>query len=370
MGDIADVLPQDSATVQAIYDHYKRTGDTEQRRGYLGASQIGHECARYLWLSFHWVGREEFDGRIYRLFERGDMEEYRLVADLRAIGCEVHEVNVETGKQFEVKALGGHFSGHMDGCAVGIPEAPKTWHVLEFKTHNAKSFAFLRQNGVRKAKKMHYDQMMVYMHLTGMTRALYLACNKDTDELYSERIHYDKQYADNIMAFAERIITATGPGPGVVGTPDEKHLCEYCPYSALCSGRSMVAVPAEVNCRTCAHSTTTMDGNATWECSLLDNRPLSYNDQIRACPWHIFSPPLITFAHGVDAQHMPDGSVWVEYECPDGRRWRNGPDKASGHYSSQELTLMPASAVGAAAVSTVKTMFGGEVTAAKVGMEK
>lgn len=360
MGDIAAIMPEQSPTVRAIFDHYKKVGDAEPRRGYLGASQIGHECARYLWYCFHWCGGEAFDGRLYRLFDRGDMEEYRLVADLRAIGCEVHEINPETGKQFEVKALGGHFSGHMDGCALGIPEAPKTWHVLEFKTHNAKSFASLRRDGVLKAKKMHYDQMMVYMHLTGMERALYLACNKDTDDLYSERIRYDKPYAEGIVAKAESIL-APQPDIGVRGTVDERRLCGYCPFSRLCFANPDVAVPAEINCRTCAHSTPVMDGDADWTCALQDNRLLSFNDQLRACPRHVFNPQLVTFAHGVDADKCPDGSVWIEYECPDGRHWRNGANPAAGEYSSLELTRMPAALVGRDGVGAVKTAFAGEV---------
>lgn len=90
----------------------------------------------------------------------GDLAEARFVADLRAIGCTVYEVD-ENGKQFAIEALGGHFGGHMDGAALGIPEAPKTWHVTEFKTHSAKSFAKLQKDGVQKAKPQHYAQMQI-----------------------------------------------------------------------------------------------------------------------------------------------------------------------------------------------------------------
>ena len=37
--------------------------------------------------------------------------------------------------------------------------------------------------------------MQIYMSLTGMTRAMYLAVNKDTDELYSERVNADADEA-------------------------------------------------------------------------------------------------------------------------------------------------------------------------------
>ena len=201
---LAQFLPTQSKTVKAIYTHYKKVGDAEPPRDYLGASIIGHPCERYLWYCFRQCCKPNFDGRMYRLFETGDLEEARFVENLRAIGCKVHDTD-ENGEQFEVSAFGGHFLGHMDSAILGIPEAPKTWHVGEFKTHNAKSFAKLKKEGVQKSKPQHYAQVMVYMHLTGMKRALYLARNKDTDELYSERIRYDKAESKALMERAHRI---------------------------------------------------------------------------------------------------------------------------------------------------------------------
>ncbi|KKK61528.1 hypothetical protein LCGC14_3013440, partial [marine sediment metagenome] len=160
MSDISKYIPKESLTVKQIFEEYKKAGDAEPTRGYLGASIIGHPCERYLWYCFRQCCSSDFSGRMYRLFETGDREEGRMAANLRSIGCEVHDHD-DVGKQFEVSALGGHFSGHMDGCALGIPEAPKTWHVLEFKTHNAKSFKKLEKEGVQKSKPQHFSQMQI-----------------------------------------------------------------------------------------------------------------------------------------------------------------------------------------------------------------
>ena len=158
MTDLTQYIPEQSKTVAAIFAHHKKTGDAEPVRGYLGASIIGHHCERYLWYCFRQCCKPDFSGRMYRLFETGDLEEPRFIRELRAIGCTVHDTD-ENGEQFEVSAFGGHFSGHMDGCALGIPEAPKTWHVLEFKTHNAKSFRGLVKKGVKESKPQHYAQI-------------------------------------------------------------------------------------------------------------------------------------------------------------------------------------------------------------------
>ena len=62
------------------------------------------------------------------------------------------EVDPETGRQWRVEAHGGHFGGSLDGVALGLLEAPKTWHVLEFKTHSVKSFADLVAKGVLRPR--------------------------------------------------------------------------------------------------------------------------------------------------------------------------------------------------------------------------
>ena len=148
---MAQVPPPIYATVPAIYRWYEQQESAQKPRPYLWASQIGRRCERELWLSFRWVSRPQFDGRMLRLFRRGQREEAAFVEDLRAIGVIVHDVDRD-GRQFTVEAHGGHFRGHLDGAAVGIPEAPGTWHVLEFKTHNSKSFDKLTKDGVRLAR--------------------------------------------------------------------------------------------------------------------------------------------------------------------------------------------------------------------------
>lgn len=143
MGNLDELLPKQTPTVEAIFAFHKRKGDAETQRGYLGASIVGHECERFLWFVFRGVVREETPGRVYRLFETGDLAEARFVAELRAIGCTVYDRD-EKGEQFSVEALGGHLSGHTDGVVVGLPEAPKTPHVLETKTKNAGNFRAVR----------------------------------------------------------------------------------------------------------------------------------------------------------------------------------------------------------------------------------
>ena len=71
-----------NSTVAAIYRGYEeRSG--EELRPHLGASQIGHPCSRALWYGFRWALAKDFDGRMLRLFETGQLVENRLIRDLR-----------------------------------------------------------------------------------------------------------------------------------------------------------------------------------------------------------------------------------------------------------------------------------------------
>jgi len=61
----------------------------------------------------------------------------------------------------------------------------------------------LKRHGVKAASYEHYCQMVCYMDYLGFERAFYLAVCKDTDELYSERIHSDPAFATILKDKAE-----------------------------------------------------------------------------------------------------------------------------------------------------------------------
>lgn len=341
MGNISKELPTDSATVQAIYAWHKTK--TDKPREYLGASAIGHECERYLWFSFLDCVREDFEGRMLRLFETGQLAEERFVTELRGIGCEVHDTDDSdappglSGPQFAVSAIGGHFKGHMDGVALGIPEAPKTWHVLEFKTHSAKSYAKLLNVGVQEAKPQHFAQVMVYMHLAQMTRALYMASNKDTDALYTERIRYDAAQAEALMARAERIITAKTAPPRGIDKPDN-YICRFCAAKRLCWGDTegpALPVPA-ITCRQCCHSTAeTDDDSGRWTCARL-KEDLPRAAQLAACRDFLVLPDLLPTAQATDATDS-----CITFTNPDGREWIAGPGGITTELLEDPLADLP-----------------------------
>lgn len=270
----------------AMIDSAHEVLQDRRPRQHLGGSIIGHECERYLWLSFRWAKFKAFPGRILRLFRRGQNEEEQIAHDLRLAGCEVLTVDPETDRQFRVEEVDGHFGGSLDGAARNIPEAPTKPHVIEMKTHNDKSFKALEKDGVKKSKFVHWAQMQVYMLLRKTDRALYIAINKNDDSYYTERVKLDIEAGNSLIAKARRIIYAVDP-PERIGPPT-LFTCKWCDMYKVCHG---TAVP-DMNCRTCIFSIPKPDGDGRWFCSK-HNEDLSFIKQTRGCDQHRYRPGML-----------------------------------------------------------------------------
>jgi len=337
------VLPKTDTLVDVI-DKAVEHALSDPPRPHLGASQIGQGCERALWYSFRWALQPVFSGRMLRLFNRGHEEEARFIRWMTMSGITVNAVDAQ-GKQFSFKepATGNHFAGSMDGAAVGIPGAEKTWHVLEFKTSSDKAFRQMVSKGVTEAKPLHYAQMQVYMHWTRMTRALYLVVNKNDDSLYSERIAYDKKVAERLINKARRIVEAKEPPSGISDKPDWFE-CKFCDFHSLCHGQPLTggrlgpeALP-NVHCRTCLYVTPELDGDARWSCAKWDADSIPVEGQRQGCAEHRYIPALIPWAEAVDVTRNHGVVYKIKYEHH--QPFVNGTSSPSAEvpcFSSQDL---------------------------------
>ena len=253
-------------------------------RAHLGSSLIGRECSRELWYSFRWSTAKDFDGRMLRLFNRGHLEEPRMVALLQMIGCTVWQVD-ENGKQFRVSGYKGHSGGSLDGVAIGIPDLPEgTACLTEFKTHGEKSFFKLLEKGVISAKWEHYIQMTDYMGKNGLGYALYMAVNKNTDELYAEIVTFDPMVYQRYLDRAKMIIDSTSVPPKLNNASLGWYGCKFCDHSNLCHNPNSRPVKT---CRSCEHSSVETGGR--WICLLTkEGETLSEEKQLVGCPNYSF----------------------------------------------------------------------------------
>lgn len=333
-------IPEPTITIQSLIDEHHEK-QQEPPRPHMGISQIGHKCERWLWLSFRWAVIQKFDGRILRLFRRGQLEEKTIVQDLRAIGMDVQNT---TGNQSRVD-FGCHVSGSMDGLIkFGVPEAPKKPHICEFKTHGKKSFDELVRDGVEKSKPVHFVQMQAYMLGSDVDRALYVAVCKDDDRMHTERVRLDKEFAQKAVDRAKRIaLSERMPEP--ISADPSWYECRMCAGHDLCFGSKLTK---EANCRTCAHSTPTSD--STWTCAVW-NSDIPTNAQRVGCDAHVLHPDLVPW------KLLEGDNMHAVYEI-EGRPVKNGQD---GYGSKELIANAKACALGVA--DELRDKFGARVVA-------
>ena len=328
MGAVIDA----SAIVEAIDAVHESRPDVP--RGHLGGSLLGHHCERCLWLSFRWAVRENFEGRMLRLFRRGHKEEDVIISDLRSIGIHVADTQRRV-------ILGCHVSGSLDGVARrGVPGDEKSEYLLEFKTHGLKSFDYLEKHGVEKAKPMHYVQMQAYMHGTNIHKALYVAVCKNDDRLHMEVVYYDKEVAEKYIARGHKIALAERLPPPI-STDPSWFQCKFCAAHSFCHKAEPVQ---HASCRTCAHVTPTQEGR--FHCGVYDDHiPEEY--QLKGCDSNIIHPDLVPW------EMRPKDDRHVEWLI-EGKWITNGPEG----YKSSEILAQP-QACGSEIVEQVKSIFEG-----------
>ncbi|HEY6019246.1 MAG TPA: nuclease-related domain-containing protein, partial [Candidatus Paceibacterota bacterium] len=220
-----------------------------------------------------------------------------------------------TGQQFRVQLADGWLRGRMDGRGSNIPEAPKTVHVIECKSHNEKSFMELWKRKLKDGKKDHYAQCQAYMHAQQLTRCLYIAVNKNTDEIYCERVAYDKAYGAALETRAARLVRSDVAPPRLFEDINSKgaYVCNWCRSKGQCHEGEL----ARQNCRTCISAS--FEPGAVVRCTLLDKK-LSYEDQQVGCSQHLYLPSLVP-GEQLDAS---EEQRWVKYRLHDGSEWVDG----------------------------------------------
>lgn len=282
-------------------------------RKHLGGSLIGRPCDRELWYSFRWATAKKHSGRILRLFDRGHLEEFRFIEYLESVGFEVRayskrllyrpaageftysladwedeitgdfvdvsnvRVHMQAAErqgiklnQFRIQGVNGHYGGSLDG-ELHLPHGqwlPDIPHELgpglcEFKTHNTKSFVNMVQKGVKEAKPEHWAQMQTYMERKKLKWALYLAVNKNDDDLHAEVVHAEWAVGEQLLERANKIINARKP-PLRIGSHPSWYDCKFCDHAKKCH----YAEPMERHCRTCEFVTPVEEGQ--WHCSKWD----------------------------------------------------------------------------------------------------
>lgn len=316
-----------SPTLQAI--HARRTQSAWQGRGstFIPASEAATECARAVWYSFRWASQPEGNGaRSIRRMDTGVREEQRILDDLASIdGVQVWRADPQTGKQWRAE-IAGYIAVKPDAVVIGLPEAPKSPHVVECKATNEKNFRAIKTKGLPKAKPDHWLQVQLQMLGMSIKRALYYVVNTNDDDEHILRIKPDAEYVEvadveaTERAVARLVNIAEAPRPpGRIH--DDPHAktsfnCRFCRHFGVCAD----GATARVSCRTCLSATPRPGG--VWWCEHHE-RELTPEEQGAGCEDHLYLPDLVP-GDQIDASaeqrtvtyRMRSGETWIDGNQP------------------------------------------------------
>ena len=279
---IEDVVTIDKGfKYETLYKQYLLEIPLKQnsKRGHLGASSIGKDCAREIFFSYNWFDKLEETGRSLRLLSTGTFAEAKFQALFELIGFEnVKNANGSYQHQFD------DFLGLFAGSADGIYKYNGFTFLTEFKTANDKNFKDMALKGVKQGKPIHYSQIQIYLKKFELPFCLYCMLNKNTEDIYFEVVDYNQPVADGIDDKAYKILTASANRhlPNPINEERSAFACKFCDFKSICIGAKSVE---SVNCRTCAFSS--IDDNGQWVCHNMNSKNstkvLLKNDQLNGC---------------------------------------------------------------------------------------
>lgn len=276
-------LPENEKTTRHLLE--SRKIQEPVTRGYLGASMIGKSCWRAIWYSFHMAsGKAPIPIRAKRIFDRGHLEEARVVQELKDAGVEVfkrignykYELTGEVDEeQEEHVGFAGHVKGHPDGRILGLPESSQE-HLLEIKTAKDSKFKEFLRNGIKDTAPTYYSQAQWLMGKMKLNRCLFVVTNKNDESRYYERVKFNKDYFEDLERKSLVIVTAIEP-PNKIHQSKNWIDCKFCDHRAVCHE----GAEPDRNCRTCEHADIEDDG--VWSCGKQDGKHLTLKEQLEGC---------------------------------------------------------------------------------------
>lgn len=196
--------------------------DARTKRAHLGASVIGHSCARYIWYEATGAQAQALSPKQLITFEIGNYLEKMLV---KFIAGAVYYSKTPQLFDKDYTFLGGTPDGVI---------SYKTKHyILEIKTANAASFARLEKSNYQTWMKSYYIQVQCYMGWTNLDEAVVIVLNKDNSELYEEIISFDDTCFQQVREKANLIYHADTPPPRLSESP-LWYECKMCKFNATC----------------------------------------------------------------------------------------------------------------------------------------
>jgi hypothetical protein len=217
------------------------------RREYLGASRVGDDCLRKLGYEYFAAPKDqgrEFKGSTLRIFDMGHDGEARQASYLRLAGFQLITEKADGGQigfavAWDDEKQSHRFSGHIDGVITSAPYAaglsvPALW---EAKSLGEKSWNDTVKKGVRASKPVYFAQMQLYMAYLDLAAnpGLFTALNRNTGQIYAERVAFDAAAAQAASDKGVRVVTSRSPEElPRCASKSTDFRCKFCDYANRC----------------------------------------------------------------------------------------------------------------------------------------
>lgn len=198
----------------------------------LRASNVGHPCERYLYLSIkNWEDKRLYNETTQCIFDLGNKIEEYVIQTLKDAGFEVITPTVRawkvekpliTGREdLRIKLEDGQFYPvEVKGLS------PQEWE----KLNSVQDFL----NSKRYYVRAYPAQLYIYMYQFGKEKGYFALCNKLTGEIKLIEVPFDYEYAEKILQKAERIYKCLQKNE-LPQSCDDISVCEYCDLAHVCT---------------------------------------------------------------------------------------------------------------------------------------
>lgn len=263
----------------------KSTQDRDRLPTSITASRWS-KCGRRMWLTLRGAVKTNHPAERLRTFRIGHALEDAMCEWLEQAGYKVAK------RESELVNKWGVVLARIDG----ILAKDGAFYLLEMKTANSRRYKDMLKNGI---PDYYFAQVQLEMHHSAqlsahgnqLTKCVFVILNKDTSEIHTEVVEYDRVYAD---LQTERVhdIIASDAYPA----PDRDWTCKMCDQRPVCEGEYLPAI----NCRTCAFVSVE---EGVFTCPFGDS----------PCEKHIFHPQIMEDI-GYPIVNVDNANMAVEYE--------------------------------------------------------
>lgn len=205
--------------------NYIYNNEPDEPRKYIGASSIGKPCMRQIWYSYQGETVQKREPESQITFEIGHRLEEMMLDYLKKSGVIV----ICQGKFYQDNSV-FQLQGHVDGV-ITIDNELRA--ILELKTAKESSFNKFKQKGLKEWCKGYYSQLQCYMGMSGISRGVLLAINKNSSEMHQEWVDFDNQHYELLKLKAQSIITSQSPPPKISDN-GSYYICKQCEFRKTC----------------------------------------------------------------------------------------------------------------------------------------